>query len=197
VRAKLPPRSARNVSIFRSSVAIEISARGRSCLAQKGTSENISRSGMLFRAEEMIRSDVQIGDQPGVTSRNCGAVHGRRSLPGRGCSGHDARATSNESLSSCGASAVSVPPGGTAATRITPCSGRATASGEMSESNGNSSSRQEPNPAKNRQRLPTAPQSGGDAIFHVLRRFENWWLSPCPPGHILRPAPDLRRRPPP
>ena len=136
-------------------------------------------------------------DQPGVTSRNCGAVHGRRSLPGRGCSGHDARATSNESLSSREASALSVPPGGTAATGITPCSGRATRSGEMSESNGNSSSRQEPNPAKNRQRLPLLLSPEVTPPLDVLRRFENWWLSTSPPGHILRPAPNLRRRPPP
>ena len=152
---------------------------------------------MLFRAEEMIRSDVQIEINPVLPAEIAGLSTAEGLCRGEVVRAIDARATSNESLSRREASALSVPPGGTAATGITPCGGRATRSGEMSASNGNSSSRQEPNPAKNRQRLPLLLSPEVTPSLHVLRRFENWWLSTSPPGHILRPAPNLRRRPPP
>jgi len=152
---------------------------------------------MLFRAEEMIRSDVQIEINPVLPAE----IAGLSTAEGL-CRGEGVRAMTPEPplmnrFLAAKLLRYQFLQGGTAATGITPCGGRATRSGEMSASNGNSSSRQEPNPAKNRQRLPLLLSPEVTPSLHVLRRFENWWLSTSPAGHILRPAPNLRRRPPP
>ena len=51
---------------------------------REGTTENISRSGMLFQAEEADRTQRAARNQPRAAGRNRRTGRGRSSLPGRG-----------------------------------------------------------------------------------------------------------------